>query len=178
MNPGDFDIVREIAVDANADGDVDTAEYQSAHADATIIATWAVATTAWRQATRAWTSSTTSKRSQFSDGCFVLATDAPCGTAGALNATASGGEVQASLELAGAAGVNTQSAPTEVQFTLQELNADGSWVPVTGAEVESDALEQTLTVPEGTEGELRVVATYVDSDGVLHGSTSEVLPGG
>ncbi|WP_122263123.1 peroxidase family protein [Ornithinimicrobium cerasi] len=168
MNPGDFEIVREIAVDPGAGGAVDTAEYLANQADVTIEdlgdGYYRLTSDEGEDILHAI------EQVDFADGCVVLATGAACGAAAPLTATVSGDEVQAGLDVDGAAG--------ETQFTLQELDESGTWVPVTGAELESAGLEQTIPVPEGTQGDLRVVATYVDDEGVLQGSTSEVLPGG
>ncbi|MFK5635468.1 MULTISPECIES: peroxidase family protein [unclassified Ornithinimicrobium] len=169
MNPGDFEIVREIAVDPNAGDDVDTAEYLLNRADVEIVdegdGYYRLTSVEGEDILHAI------EQVEFVDGCVVLATGDACVAPAALNATASGGEIVADLELAG-------TVAGEVQFTLQELNGDGSWVPVTGAELESAGPAQTIPVPEGTQGDLRVVATYVDGEGVLQGSASEVLPGG
>ncbi|WP_431473816.1 calcium-binding protein [Ornithinimicrobium sp. W1665] len=174
FHPGDFDIVREIVVDPGADQAVDTAEYLSTQAAATIA-----------DLGDGYYSVTTLEEGedvlhdveevQFSDACVVLATGAACDVVAAtVEVATAGGEVQADLDLA-----DGEAAPSDVRFTLQELNAEGSWVPVSDqAETGSDAVQDSLPVPDEATSELRVVATFTDSDGQLRSTTSEVLPAG
>jgi putative cell wall-binding protein len=177
LNPGDFDIVREIVYEDN-EGDVDRALFSDDAADVTITPVdgapgyWLVDSDEGEDILR------NVEEVQFADSCIVLETDAPCDTGAVVTATTSGSEVEATLDLT-ATGLGTQSAPTDVRFTLQELDESGTWVPVSPAEDEpGSAVEETLTIPEGADADLRVVATYVDGQGQPASATTEVLPGG
>ncbi|MGA9277440.1 cell wall-binding repeat-containing protein, partial [Ilumatobacter sp.] len=171
LNPGDFEIVRELV---DSDDAVDTAEYLSAQLDATITDLGGGYTQVVTD-TEGTDILFNIEAIQFADGCMELVALSCPVVPAVLSVNAAGGEIAVTLDLGDGGGVSTQSAPTDVQMTVQALNAEGSWVPVTGAEVDSDALVQTLTVPAGTEGNLRVVTTYVDGNGVLQGVNSEVL---
>ena len=177
LNPGDFDIVREIVYEAN-DGDVDRALFSDNAADVTVTEVagapgyWMVSSAEGEDILR------NIEEIQFGDSCIVLATNEPCADGAAVTVTTGGGEIEANLGLT-TEGVGTQSAPTDVRFTLQELDESGTWVAVSPAEDEpGSSLAETLTIPEGAGPDLRVVATYVDGEGQPASSTSEVVSGG
>jgi Ca2+-binding RTX toxin-like protein len=187
INPGDINIIREIANDAES-GDVDTAVYGQSMLDYTIVDLGDGYTRVEHtnvvelEEGEGFDVIRNIEMLQFSDGCIVLATGEQCETFGSVSF---GGQIDPpteSLPLTATVAFDPEFVvnPTNIRFTWQIGEVGEGWDPsLTGDNLPDGPNGRVDTfTPSGADSSniLRVIVTYTDDNGQQRTIVSEALP--